>query len=375
MPTVCLTANTLAYPEGGGHQWVFLNWALGLRACGCDVIWLELVSPKHSADRVRAWAQILAERLSRFDITALALAHPSGEPLRGDVLGDNIDLASAACETDLLLNPLAPTRPEIVKCFRRTALVDIDPGLLQSAMATGQLQVPPHDVYFTTGETVGQPGGPVADAGVEWHYTPPCVALREWPVTPAAPGGAFTTVTQWYMETWVVGPGECYRNDKREGFLPFLDLPRRTLQPLELAMPPQGIPEEIDELRMRGWRVRDSYEVAASPWDYRLYIQRSRGEFSCAKPSCVRQQNAWISDRTLCYLASGRPAIVQHTGPSHFLPDREGLLRFRTIDEAAECLNAAADDYERHSRLARALSEEYFDAEQVVGRVVERALA
>ena len=86
-------------------------------------------------------------------------------------------------------------------------------------------------------------------------------------------------------------------------------------------------------------------------------------------------QNAWVSDRTLCYLASGRPAVVEHTGPSRILPDAEGLCRFRSLEEAARHLETAATDYERHSRLARALVEEHFDAEKVLGGVLERALA
>jgi hypothetical protein len=85
-------------------------------------------------------------------------------------------------------------------------------------------------------------------------------------------------------------------------------------------------------------------------------------------------QNAWISDRTLCYLASGKPAVVQHTGASRFLPDAEGLFRFRSLEEAARALSTAESDYERYGRLARALAEEYFDAHKVVGRVLERAL-
>jgi hypothetical protein len=89
----------------------------------------------------------------------------------------------------------------------------------------------------------------------------------------------------------------------------------------------------------------------------------------------VYLENAWISDRTLCYLASGKPAVVQYTGPSRFLPDAAGLFRFRDLEEAARYLEMAAADYERQCGLARALAEEYFDARKVVGRVLELALA
>jgi hypothetical protein len=236
-----------------------------------------------------------------------------------------------------------------------------------------QIKVAHHDAYFTTGETVGRPGARFPDVGLEWQYTPPCVALDWWPrrVVAHAP---FTTVTHWRMRQWVKDAGEIYRNDKRTGFLPFLDLPQRTTRPLELALcltPNEN--EERVSLQRRGWRVRDAYTEITTPADYQSYIQNSFGEFSCAKPSCTRLQNAWVSDRTLCYLASGKPAVVQHTGPSRFLPDSAGLFRFRDVEEAARCLETAASDYERQCGLARALAEEHFDARKVVGRVLERA--
>jgi glycosyl transferase family 1 len=120
--------------------------------------------------------------------------------------------------------------------------------------------------------------------------------------------------------------------------------------------------------------VRDAWDVTATPQDYAAYIRSSRGEFSCAKPSCLLLQNAWISDRTICYLASGKPAVVEYTGTSRFLPDAEGLFRFRSVDEAAAMLEAAESEYERHSRAARTLTEEHFDARKVLARVLEQAL-
>jgi hypothetical protein len=177
------------------------------------------------------------------------------------------------------------------------------------------------------------------------------------------------------MDEWEQEGGELYSNDKRSGFLPFLSLPPRTSEPLELALCLDGDNEERAALEERGWRVREAWEVTSTPGDYQRYIQDSRGEFSCAKPSCVRLQNAWISDRTLCYLASGKPAVVQHTGPSRFLPDSASLFRFRDVDEAVRSLETVAADYDRHCKLARALAEEYFDARKVVRTVLERALA
>ena len=168
--------------------------------------------------------------------------------------------------------------------------------------------------------------------------------------------------------------GQSYYNGKRDGFLPFRDLPLRTTAPLELAIGGAAEDNDCEGLLARGWRVCDAFEVASTPWDYQRYIQDSRGEFSCAKPCCVRLQNAWVSDRTLCYLASGKPAVVEHTGPSRFLPDSAGLFRFRDFEEAVRCLEMVEADYERQCKLARALAEQYFDAGKVLTEVLERAL-
>ncbi|PYK99375.1 MAG: hypothetical protein DME19_08965 [Verrucomicrobia bacterium] len=153
-------------------------------------------------------------------------------------------------------------------------------------------------------------------------------------------------------------------------------MPRLTPQPLELAlsMRTERDAGERRDLEQRGWRIRHAREVAASPESYQSYLQQSRGEFSCAKRSCMKFRNAWVSDRTLCYLASGKPVVVQDTGPSAFLPNGEGMFRFSTPQQAAEALAAINADYQRHCRAARELAETCFDAKQVVEEILSRAL-
>jgi hypothetical protein len=372
---VCLTAKTLYYPQGGGHLWVYLNWALGLRASGVDVVWMEGANPDLPAEQQQTFVRALKSRLAEYglaDAVALLPWYGGGFP-NGGVDGC-LDL-SAAAEADLLLDLIYLVDPAQVTRFKRSALLDIDPGLTQMWMHRGTLSVAPHDAYFTIGETVGRPGSKVPDVGLPWLYTPPCVALDWWPVRGAPEGAPFSTITHWNMREWEVDEQGVYSNDKRTGFEPFLELPRHTRQPLELAVclgeHDQSERERLTEL---GWRVRDSHAVSSTPQDYQRYIQGSRGEFSCVKPSCIRMQNAWISDRTLCFLASGKPAIVEHTGPSRFLPDAAGLLRFRTPQEAAERLELAANDYDHQCRLARSLAEEFFDAKKVTAKVLERAM-
>jgi hypothetical protein len=374
--TVCLRADTLYYPQGGGHLWVYLNWALGLRSLGYNVIWLEGIVPGVPTHQVRANLDGLRSRLERYDLAqSLALFSWNSSSLSSAVMEGCLNLSEAA-EADLLLN-LAGTTPEnVVGQFKRSALVDIDPGLFQIWMSKGQINVAQHDLYFTIGETVDKPQALFPNCGLNWLYTPPCVALDWWPICPAPAGASFTTVSGWSADEWVEDVDGWYGNDKRSGFFPFLDLPCHTTQRLELALC-LSVDEEEDRamLKKRGWSVRDSWKVTSTPRDYQTYIQDSLGEFSCVKPSCIRLQNAWISDRTLCYLASGKPVVVQHTGPSRFLPDSAGLFRFRDVKEAARCLDKVTADYEQQCKFARALAEEHFDARKVVKRVLELTFA
>jgi hypothetical protein len=372
--TVWLGARALGYPEGGGHFWVYLNWALGLRAAGCRVVWLETADPQTSEAELRRLASCLRDRLRPHGLSDRLAIAPSVDGPHPPAIEGCLDVSTAG-EADGLLNLNYGLPPGVVGRFRKSALLDIDPGLLQIWISSKQIRLADYDLYLTTGETVGRPDARFPDAGRRWLYTPPCVATDYWQPHPAPAGAPFTTVSHWFAEEWVVENGQPYRNDKRAGFLPYLDLPRMTTQPLELALcTTAGEEAELDGLRNRGWRVRHAYEVAATPEDYQAYVRDSRGEFSCAKPSCVRLQNAWVSDRTLCYLASGKPAVVQHTGPSRILPENAGLVRFHTPEEAVRGLEAVAADYDRHSRQARALAEEVFDARKVVRRVLELAL-
>jgi hypothetical protein len=291
-----------------------------------------------------------------------------------------------AVGADLFLNLGYDLDAGVVGRFRRSAFVDIDPGLTQLWMHLGQLDVARHDVYFTLGESVGRPGSRIPTAGIDWVYTPPPVFLPAW-----APGGigaaraengrntAYTTVSNWWGQTdWLIVDGTIIDNSKRAAFLEYLDLPSRSSATLELALPLDpgfDLTGDAERLERHGWRVRHALDVSGTAEDHQAYVWGSRGEFSCMKRGYALFETAWTGERALNYLASGRPVIVQHTGRSRFLPDAEGLFRFRTVDEAAVCLESAERDWDRHSRAARALSEEYFDAGKVVRTVLERSLA
>jgi hypothetical protein len=375
MTTICFAGKNIHYPKGGGHLWLSLNWALGLRALGCDVIWLEPVEPRTPVEQIRALTALLKSRLEPFDLhDAVALCSSSGELLDPAAVAGSIDVAEAATRATLLLNLSYNMPCETIHRFRRSALLDIDPGLLQMWIAVGRCSLVRHDLYFTIGETVGTAAARFPSCGVEWLYTPPPVFLPAWQPTSAPPEAPYTTVAHWWGDRIAFGD-VVISEEKRDAFLDYLDLPSQVAPQLELALT-LGKAEKPERKLWtdHGWRIRDAHAFTDTPEQYRGYIQRSRGEFSCAKPSCMAFQNAWISDRTICYLASGKPAIVQHTGSSFFLPDAEGLFRFRDSDEAARAISVVEADYEHQCRAARALAEQYFDAEIVIGKFLDRAL-
>jgi hypothetical protein len=364
--TVCICPRScIGYPTGGGYLWIFLNWALGLRSIGCNVIWLEEIWPSMGSAEARDLTTALMKNLQPYGLSnTLALHAPGGGDVPPAIGAGCLDLA-AASEADVLLNFRYSLPPEVLQRFRRSALVDIDPGLLQTWMAHGFVDVAEHDVYLTIGEHIHDPGR-------TWHHVPPCVSLDWWTSCPAPRDAAFTTVGHWYAGGWV--DADEAADDKRSGFLPHLDLPQRTSRSLEMALDLSADDPETRKLEALGWRVRNARTVAGTPWDYQHYVQGSLAEFSCAKPAYQRLGNAWLSDRTVCYLATGRPAVVEHTGPSAFLPDDAGLFRFRGREEAAACLERVVEDYEHQSALARAVAANCFDARRVTARALEVAV-
>ena len=369
------------FPDGGGHFWVYMQYAQGLRRLGCDVYWLEQFRPPGSGDAAQE-ASLLSpffERMQRFGLEGKTLLYAkAGDDFRF-VGCEWPDVERVLRRADLLLNFHYAIDPRLLACARRTALVDIDPGLLQFWISTGQLDVPAHDCYLTTGETVGTPSARFSDCGLPWQRFRPPVCLELWPFTYDPHAEAFTTVSSWSTTDWLKvtesGKTVLRENTKRVAFLQFHDLPRHTSQPLELALyTDDRDAADLARLTQNGWRVRHSREVAGSPEAYRAYVQRSRGEFSCAKASCMDFQNAWVSDRTLCYLASGKPVVVQDTGPSSYLVNGEGMFRFSSVDQAAAALDAINSDYGRHCRAARDLAETHFDSQRVLEGVLNTAL-
>lgn len=375
-------SNVVTFPEGGGHFWVYMQYVQGLRQLGYEVYWLEHFQSSGDREQDELMLSTFYKRMECYGLSGKVILY-SIQDSKSDngIEYEYIGVCRSEAETifrraELLLNFHYKIHPALLSCFRRTALVDIDPGLLQFWITVGQLVVPPHDYYFSTGETVGTPNAKFSDCGLTWTRIRPPVCLELWPYVYAPNSEAFTTVSGWWGDEWITDGQEIlYENNKRVTFIEFVELPRLTDQVLELALAlGEGDAEDQQVLKSYGWRIRHAYQVAGSPESYQSYIQNSRGEFSCAKPSCMWFQNAWISDRTLCYLATGKPVVVQHTGQSSYLPNGKGMFRFSTLSEAVDALATINANYEKHCRAAREIAETYFEAKQTLESLLNFAL-
>ncbi len=231
-----------------------------------------------------------------------------------------------------------------------------------------------HTHHFTYGENVGTPDCLVPVGRFRYEPTRQPVVMDWWAGTADAPGdGRFTTVANWKQAGKdVQWRGETYTWSKHHEFLKFVELPRRSRQPFELALA-CGDQQAIDLLRRNGWRVVDAVELSRDVHPYRDYILSSRAEFTVAKDQNVRLATGWFSDRSACYLAAGKPVITQDTAFGRNLPTGCGLFAFRAMDDILAALEQIASDYEAHSRAARAIAREHFAADRVLASLMRRA--
>lgn len=367
----------------GGMTWCSLNYLHGLRGLGHDVLFIE-----DSTDD--PWCCYDPARGVVDADPGFGLRY-AGEVFAREGFGENwaywdahqkrwfgsraLDAAASCRNADLLLNisGLAPLRPWTAEIPRRV-FIDTDPAFtqikhLQDSAAHERAQQ--HTAFFTFGENYGRPGCLIPDDGLSWRPTRQPVALDRWTFTPAPSAGAFTTVMLWNSYAPRIHEGARF-GMKSESFRPYFDLPSRASVPLELALGGADAPR--DDLRRAGWRIVDPLIVAGRPSDYFNYIAASAGEFGVAKHGFVATCSGAFSDRTAVFLASGRPAVVQDTGFSSFLPVGEGLLPFSSPDEALAALATIQRNPARHQRAARATST-HFDANVVLRSLIEEAMS
>ena len=257
--------------------------------------------------------------------------------------------------------------------------LETDPVLAQIEIAQGNQRtvglLAAHTHHFTYGENFGAPDCTVPLGRFTYHPTRQPVILDWWRPRPGdePPRPSFTTVASWKQTSKdIEWQGELLTWSKDVQFEHVLDLPSRVSRPLELALAIDD-DDAVARLSAAGWSVVSAGPLSDDLDRYRDYVRASAGEFSVAKAQNVRLRSGWFSDRTACYLAAGRPAVVQDTGFGNVIPQGEGLIAFNTIDEAAAAIESIDADYDRHALAAAELAREHFDAEVVLGRLLADA--
>jgi hypothetical protein len=373
------------YPLGG-VTWDYIQYVAGLARLGHDVYYLEDTwqwpynpEEKGISPRCDYNVRYLARVMERFGLAdRWAYRGYYGEGPEAAYQAEWFGLPDERREeifrtADLLINvSLSLVRLAEYPRFPRMVWVDTDPvfmqiKLLEDAKDCRRL-VRMHDLHFSYGECLP---GTLPDTGHRWLPMRKPILLSEWR-TAQPPREAFTTVMNWTSFNELRYQGVSY-GQKDDEFVRFLDLPARvTSATLELAVgagKTRKAPREL--LEQKGWRVVEAEKVCPDVESYRRYIVSSLAEWTVAKNGYVRGQAGWFSGRTACYLAAGRPVVVQDTGFAPVIPVGEGVLTFQTAEEAAEGIRAVARDYKKHSAAARRIAEEYFDSDKVLSRLVE----
>jgi hypothetical protein len=360
------------YPFGG-VGWCSLMYLLGLRALGHEVCYIEDTGEcTYDPDK---------NALSADPTYGTRYIHTALEPFGlgnswcyvnydGTYHGLSKTAVRAYCaDADLFINLSGGSwfwRDEYARIPKRV-FIDSDPVFTQLAIAKG---VPWYvdffrqfDHLFTFGANIGTPRCDVPTGEFKWQSTWQPVVTELWHTEAPVTRDRFTTVMTWRTESFTDVDG----NKDRE-FLRFLDLPGRTPTRFELAV---NGPQQL--LADHGWSPIPAMPISRTLADYQQFIQGSKAEFGVAKHAYVSHRSGWFSDRTECYLAAGRPALVQDTGWSEHIETGTGLLAFSTIEEAIDGLARLEVDYPAHARRAQGIAKEHFDASRVLPPFLEKA--
>jgi hypothetical protein len=367
-----LFAGIIARYPFGGVTWCSLMYLLGLRALGHEVFYIE--------DTGECVYDPVANTRATDPSYGTSYIHDALAPYGlgdrwsfvnydGSYHGTSADaVRDYAASTDLFINLSGGSwfwRDEYA-AIPHKVFIDSDPAFTQLAIAKAEpwyvAFFKRFDHLFTFGSNIGSSVSPIPTGDFTWHKTWQPITMDDWLAT-TAPRDRFTTVMTWQIESFADVGG-----NKDQEFVKFIELPSKTPQRFELAI---NGPQRL--LRQYGWDTVDAMRVSRTPDEYRAFIHASKAEFGVAKHTYVANRSGWFSDRTECYLASGRPALVQDTGWTAHLPSGDGLLAFSTLDTAAAGVDRINADYQRHARRAREIADAHFDARVVLPRLLDIA--
>jgi hypothetical protein len=391
--TILVSGMIAADPWQGGATWAVLQYVLGFARLGYQVYFVEPVQTLRPQTRGDSARNPAAGSRDTSDAHALAASENAHYFRR--VMGDfGLEQSSAlllagttqtiglsygelrqiARSADLLVNVSGMLTDEaLTATIPVRVYLDLDPAFNQlwQAVQGIDMRFAGHTHFVTIGQNIGQPDCPVPTCGLPWQKTFQPIVLERWPVAKQLSYDSLTTIGNWR------GYGSIeYKNvfygQKAHSLRQFIALPTLTR---ERFMPALAIhPDETKDLAAlisNGWQLLDPAQVANTPAAYQQFIQGSKAEFGIAKSGYVVSRCGWFSDRSVCYLASGRPVIAQETGFSRHLPVGEGLFAFKEQEDVLSALEELRRDYPKHSRRARALAETYFDSNLVLRQFLE----
>jgi hypothetical protein len=381
MTSIVIAGSLAQKPGRGGHSWVFLQYLLGFRKLGWDVTFLDRLEPEMCADagadgRVEESvnARYFREVMRRFGFEgSYGLLCNGGTRTIGLSRAEILERVSTSAALINVMGFL--TDSSILAAARRRVFLDIDPGFGQMWRALGLHDAfSGHDAFVTIAERIGQSDCAIPTCGIRWITTRQPVVLDHWTADPDAPvDAAITSIATWRgAYAPVAYDGTTYGLRAHE-FRKFAALPDRAGRRFEVALDiGDGDAKDADLLRRHGWSLAEPAVAAGDPWRYREYIRNSAAELMIAKGMYVQTRSGWFSDRSICYLAAGRPVLAQDTGFSESLPTGEGLIAFTTLDQAADAAASIACDPARHARAARRIAETSFDSSVVLNALVEK---
>jgi hypothetical protein len=366
-----------------GHIDHALAYAAGWQRLGHEVYLMEYVGRNRCTDKdgkpvpFSEW-----EGRTHFEQVARSyglwprccLIYKQGETTHGMAFADAVAVAK---KSDLLITRSGQFHKmsAIFEAPRCRAFFDGNPGSTQIQFhqrTEGFEPLDSYDFLFTLGLNIGTPSCPIPTDTLHWRPLPRPLILPMWPIEIDPLCQRFTTISTWKgrgkFEWQGIASGE-----KSDNWLQVLDLPKISDQAFEIALRIEST-NELNDRRMfedRGWIITDPNRLRDFN-DYRDYIRGSRAEFSVAHNRYVEFNTGWFSDRSALYLASGKPVLVQSTGIEEHLPVGEGLLTFKTMDEALSGVETINADYKSHSLAARAIAEQYFDADRILTGILEQ---
>lgn len=372
---IVVASSIASVPDQGGWTWAVLQFLLGFKRLGHDVTYLEAIDPKlleehgEFAPSAMYFRQVMAD----FDFRRSSAMLLKG---RQEAVGVPYEqLVDRLRKTNVLINVSGILQDEslLLRCRKRVYL-DLDPGFTQlwQAVQNIDMHFAGHTHHATIGLAIGQPDCPVPLCGLNWITTPQPIVLEHWPVANEIEYDGLTTVANWRGYGSIDHDGVFY-GQKAHSLRQIIDLPTKTKENLILALAiHENERKDLALLRDNRWRLIDPSLVTSSPQKFQKFVQGSKGEIGIAKSGYVHANCGWVSDRSLCYLASGRPVVAMETGFSRFVPPGEGIFSFATVDQAAAAIDAMNSNYRSHCKAARAVAETYFDSDKVLSELLAK---